>query len=69
MTLVGEKNIEDITEADYILTRNGFKKVKHAWCNGERDCIEVNIEGTKIVCTPDHRFIDNFNNEIGKRRS
>ena len=64
MTLVGEKNIEDITEADYILTRNGFKKVKHAWCNGERDCIEVNIEGTKIVCTPDHRFIDNFNNEI-----
>lgn len=64
MTLMGEKNIEDITEMDYVLTRKGFKKVKHAWCNGERDCIEVNIEGTKIVCTPDHRFIDNFNNEI-----
>ena len=64
MTSMGEKNIEDITEKDYVLTRQGFKKVKHAWCNGERDCIEVNIEGTKIVCTPDHRFIDNFNNEI-----
>ena len=64
MTLMGEKNIEDITEMDYVLTRKGFKKVKHAWCNGERDCIEVNVEGTKIICTPDHRFIDAFNNEI-----
>ena len=64
MTLMGEKNIEDITEMDYVLTRKGFKKVKHAWCNGERDCIEVNVAGTKIICTPDHRFIDSFNNEI-----
>ena len=64
MTLTGEKNIEDITEMDYVLTRKGFKKVKHAWCNGERDCIEVNVEGTKIICTPDHRFIDSFNNEV-----
>ena len=64
MTLMGEKNIEDITEFDYVLTRKGFKKVKHAWCNGEKDCIEVNVEGSKIICTPDHRFIDSFNNEI-----
>ena len=64
MTLTGEKNIEDITEMDYVLTRKGFKKVKHAWCNGERDCIEVNVEGTKIICTPDHRFIDSFNHEV-----
>lgn len=64
MTLMGEKNIEDITETDYVLTRKGFKKVKHAWCNGERDCIEVNVEGTKIICTPDHKFIDSFNNEV-----
>ena len=64
MTLMGEKNIEDITETDFVLTRKGFKKIKHAWCNGERDCIEVNVEGTKIICTPDHRFIDSFNNEV-----
>ena len=64
MTLMGEKNIEDITEQDCVLTREGFKKVKHAWCNGEKDCIEVNIDDSKIICTPDHRFIDNFNNEI-----
>ena len=64
MTLMGEKNIEDITEMDYVLTRKGFKKVKHAWCNGKRDCIEVNVEGAKIICTPDHKFIDSFNNEI-----
>ena len=64
MTLMGEKNIEDITEMDYVLTRKGFKKVKHAWCNGKRDCIEVNVEGAKIICTPDHKFIDSFNNEV-----
>ena len=64
MTLMGEKNIEDITDTDYVLTRTGFRKVKRAWCNGERDCIEVNIGGTRIVCTPDHRFIDIFNNEV-----
>ena len=64
MTLMGEKNIEDITETDFVLTRKGFKKVKHAWCNGKRDCIEVNVEGAKIICTPDHKFIDSFNNEI-----
>lgn len=64
MTSMGEKNIEDITEQDYVLTRKGFKKVKHAWCNGEKDCIEVNVEGSKIICTPDHRFIDSFNNEV-----
>lgn len=64
LTIEGEKNIEDITENDYVLTRQGFKKVKKAWCNGVRDCIEVNVEGSKIICTPDHRFIDWGNNEI-----
>ena len=64
LTIEGEKNIEDVTESDYVLTRHGFKKVKKAWCNGVRDCIEVNVEGSKIICTPDHRFIDSFNNEV-----
>ena len=63
-TSEGDKAISEIKEGDLVLTRQGFKKVKHAWCNGERECIEVNVEGAKIICTPDHRFIDWGNNEI-----
>ena len=60
----GDKSIEEIKEGDLVLTRKGFKKVTHSWCSGEKDCISVNIEGSEIICTPDHRFIDAFNNEI-----
>lgn len=60
----GGKLIEEIKEGDLVLTRKGFKKVKHSWCSGEKDCISVNVEGSEIICTPDHRFIDAFNNEI-----
>ena len=63
-TSKGDKAISEIREGDLVLTRQGFRKVKHAWCNGEKDCIEVNVDGSKIICTPDHRFIDSFNNEI-----
>lgn len=59
-----EKAIKDIKEGDLVLTTKGFKKVKHLWDNGIRDCIEVEVDGRKILCTPDHRFIDSFNNEI-----
>lgn len=64
MTSEGEKNIEDVRESDYVLTRKGFKRVKHAWCNGVKECIKLNIDNTEIICTPDHRFIDSFNNEV-----
>lgn len=60
----GEKAIKDIKEGDLVLTTKGFKKVKHLWDNGVRDCIEVEVDGRKILCTPDHRFIDWGNNEI-----
>lgn len=60
----GDKPIEEIKEGDLVLTRNGYKKVTHSWCSGEKDCISVNVEGSEIICTPDHRFIDAFNNEI-----
>ena len=60
----GEKAIKDIKEGDLVLTTKGFKKVKHLWDNGVRDCIEVEVDGRKILCTPDHRFIDSFDNEI-----
>lgn len=60
----GDKPIEEIKEGDLVLTRNGYKKVTHSWCSGEKDCISVNVEGTEIICTPEHRFIDIFDNEI-----
>lgn len=60
----GEKAIKDIKEGDLVLTTKGFKRVKHLWDNGVRDCIEVEVDGRKILCTPDHRFIDSFDNEI-----
>jgi len=60
----GDKSIEEIKEGDLVLTRKGFKKVTHSWCSGEKDCISVNVEGSEIICTPDHKFIDAFNNEI-----
>lgn len=60
----GDKPIEEIKEGDLVLTRKGFKKVTHSWCSGEKDCISVNVEGSEIICTPDHRFIDVFDNKI-----
>ncbi len=63
-TSEGDKRIDEIKEGDLVLTRKGFKKVTRAWCSGEKDCISVNVEGKKIICTPEHRFIDSFNNEV-----
>lgn len=63
-TSEGDKRIDEIKEGDLVLTRKGFKKVTRAWYSGEKDCISVNVEGKKIICTPEHRFIDSFNNEV-----
>ena len=63
-TSKGDVCIKDIKEGDLVLTTKGFKPVKHVWNNGIRECIKLNIEGKEIICTPDHRFIDSFDNEI-----
>lgn len=64
-TSEGDKRIDEIKEGDLVLTRKGFKKVTRAWCSGEKDCIELTMDnGNRIVCTPEHRFIDSFDNEI-----
>lgn len=63
-TIEGDKRIDKIKEGDLVLTRKGFKKVTHSWCSGIKDCISVNVEDTEIICTPEHRFIDIFDNEI-----
>lgn len=49
--------IKDVKKGMYTLTREGWKKVKNAWCSGKKNCIRLTINGTDIVCTADHPFI------------
>lgn len=49
--------IKDVKKGMHTLTREGWKRVKNAWCSGKKKCIRLTINGTDIVCTPDHPFI------------
>ena len=60
----GEVPIKEVKEGDYVLTTQGFKRVKRAGCTGVKDCIKVKVDGKEIICTPEHHFIDIFNNNI-----
>jgi hypothetical protein len=60
----GEKPISAVKEGDFVLTTEGFKKVLKNINQGVKDCIKVTVDNIDIYCTPDHRFIDKFNNEI-----
>jgi len=59
-TLRGDIPIKDVVVGDYALTTKGYKRVVRTMFSGIKETIEVN----GIRCTPDHRFIDVFNNEI-----
>lgn len=59
-TLRGDIPIKDVVVGDYALTTKGYKRVVRTMFMGIKETIEVN----GIRCTPDHRFIDIFNNEI-----
>ena len=63
-TSKGQVKIKDVKAGDYVLTTQGFKKIKRNIYQGVKDCIEVKIDGKKIICTPDHKFIDINNKEI-----
>lgn len=60
----GEVPIKEVKEGDYVLTTQGFKRVKRAGCTGVKDCIKVTVDDKEIICTPEHHFIDIFNNNI-----
>lgn len=60
----GEKPISEVKEGDYVLTTKGFRKVLKNINQGVKECIKITVDNTDIYCTPDHRFIDEFNNEI-----
>lgn len=63
-TEYGDVKIKDVKEGMLVWTTKGFKRVKHVFNNGERDCIKVTVGNKDILCTPEHRFIDCFDNEI-----
>lgn len=52
ITLDGVKEISTITTDDYVLTRNGFRRVLKAWCKGYKHV----ITRYGITATPDHRI-------------
>lgn len=60
----GEIPIKDIKAGDKVLTTKGYKTVKRAGCTGVKDCIKVTVDNTDIICTPEHHFIDVFDNNI-----
>lgn len=53
--LDGNKPIETVLVGDYVFTRYGFKKVIRTG-NNVKAVETYDIWGTKVICTPDHRF-------------
>ena len=64
VTEYGELKIKNVKEGMRVWTTKGWKRVKHVFNNGKRDCIKVTVGNKEILCTPEHRFIDYFDNEI-----
>lgn len=60
-TLNGEKNIEDITTDDFVLTSNGWEKViAPTQLEWDKDYIKVDGNysfGDSIICTNNHEFL------------
>lgn len=60
-TLKGEKNIEDITNKDYILNSQGqWEKINYPTSRkyeGLGNILEITKEPTKIKCTANHQFL------------
>jgi hypothetical protein len=52
VTMNGIKPIVDVTTEDYVLTRNGYRKVLKAWCKGNKQV----ITRFGITATPEHRI-------------
>lgn len=51
ITMEGIKPISEVTTDDYVLTRNGYRKVLKAWCKGYKSV----ITNFGITATPEHR--------------
>lgn len=55
-TLDGLKPIEDVTTEDYVLTRDGYKRVLACAITGaNREVVEISTDYNTLRCTPEHR--------------
>lgn len=63
-TKKGDKKIKDITTDDFVLTRDGFKKVMAKTNKGIKKVVELDFGYGKMLVTPDHRV---FTGEEWKR--
>jgi len=54
----GYKNIEDITENDYVYTKEGeFMKVLETHNFKDKELLQIEFDdGYKVTCTPEHKF-------------
>lgn len=60
LTHSGYKSIEDCGGEELFINKNGEIVNGTTWSNGIKNVIELNLSnGTKIKCTPDHRFMTN----------
>lgn len=59
-TIKGDIPIKDITEGDYVLTREGYKKVLKKHCNGIKKVVEkefvIGFEKRTFFATLEHKF-------------
>jgi RecA/RadA recombinase len=55
----GYKNIEDITENDYVYTKEGeFMKVLQTHNFEDKELLQIEFDdGYKVTCTPEHKFL------------
>jgi len=58
-TRCGYKNIEDITENDYVYTKEGeFMKVLQTHNFEDKELLQIEFDdGYKVTCTPEHKFL------------
>jgi hypothetical protein len=54
----GYKNIEDITENDFVYTKEGeFMKVLETHNFKDKELLQIEFDdGYKVTCTPEHKF-------------
>lgn len=56
-TELGKKKLKDIKIGDKVLTRQGFRKVIHTQCNGQKEVYAIDFGNKKsIIATGDHRI-------------
>jgi len=55
-TARGDIPVQDVTDADYVLTRKGFRRVIRAWkVRDNAELAEVKVNGRVLRGTPEHR--------------